>query len=201
MSVTLSNSDAISYLFIAFLGFIILRRAYLLTHGVPVSTARVVVLPAFYALLYIAELAAIGLVAPGSSLATPTYLSFAVDAALLVVGTWVAYEYTLRHLETYRAPGETAWSYRMSALLPVAYVALFFARVAIETAVLNETPLEFPTAKALAGVSILALYSLFLVDALWGLSTGFLIGRSVAVYREWQKHLDAGAPDASSSLP
>jgi hypothetical protein len=201
MTIVISNTDAVAYLFVAVFGFIILRRAYLLTQGTRISTTRLLILPAFYLIIYAAEMAAIGFAGAGSSVSGQVYLSFVLDGALLAAGAFVAFGYTLRHLEIYQAPGETAWSYRMNALLPVVYVALFLARVAIETAVLNEAPFAVPAPGALAGVSSIALYSLFVVDALWGLSTGFLLGRSLAVYREWQEHLARPNPTAGALPP
>ncbi|MGA9839294.1 MAG: hypothetical protein WBF81_07700 [Thermoplasmata archaeon] len=198
MTPALSSSDAFAYVIVAVLGFIILRRAYFLTQGTRVSTGRLVILPIFYLLIYAAELAATGFAGAGSSAATPVYLSFVGDGALVVAGVFLAFQYTLRHLTIYQRPGETAWSYRMNALLPVIYVVLFFVRVAIETALLGEGPFTFPAPGALDGISAFALYSLLAVNALWGLSTGFLIGRSAAVYREWQQHL---ASPGSSAAP
>jgi hypothetical protein len=201
MSIVVSPSTVEAYGIVAIFGFIILRRAYLLTHGARVNVARILFLPALYIVVYAAELAAIGYGAVGSSVANPVYISFALDGALLAVGVFLSYGYTLRHVELYRAPGETAWWYRMNPLLPVVYVVLFFARTAIEAVVLNLSPFAFPSAAALAAVSPLALYSLFVVDALWGLSTGFLLGRSVAVYHAWQEKLAVPPAAARSALP
>jgi hypothetical protein len=200
MSVVISNQAATTYLLVAVLGFIILRRAYLMTKGTDVSVGRLVAFPAFYLVIYAAELAAIGFAAVGSSAATQVYLSFGADAALILLGVFLAYGYTLRHVEIYQEPGESAWSYRMSALLPVIYVVLFLVRVVIETVVLNESPFSFPAPGSLDGISSLALYLLFVVDALWGLSTGFLIGRSAAVYHEWQQHRASNNQSASAPL-
>jgi hypothetical protein len=201
MSVGLSQQTAIAYLFIALIALLVVRRALLLTRGMPIGLGRLVVLPAFYVVIYVAELAAIGVGGVGSTVATPLYVSYGVDAALVVVGTFVAYGYTLRHLHIYQPEGQTTWNYRMNPLLPVVYVVLFIVRVGIETAILNESPLAFPTAGALAGVSAFALYSLFLVDALWGLSTGFLVGRSVAVYHAWREKTASPQSSPGPALP
>ncbi|MGI0130358.1 MAG: hypothetical protein ACREDE_00480 [Thermoplasmata archaeon] len=201
MSAPISNATAIQYFVIALVGLLILRRTYRLTQGVPIGTGRLVALPAFYVAIYVAELASIGLGGAGPAIMGELYGSFALDAALLVVGGIVAYGYSLRHLEIYRAPGETAWSYRMNPLLPIVYVVLFFARVGIETVVLNQSPFAVVGPGALAGVSAFALSALFAVDALWGLSTGFLIGRSAAVYHAWRGRLADSTPAAGPALP
>lgn len=199
MSVVLSSSAVYAYVFVALIGFIILRRAWVMTHGAPVSVTRLVVLPILYILIYVGELAAVGYGAFGTSFANQVWAAFGADVVLFAVGVWVAYGYTLAHVRVYRNEGDTAWMYRLNAVLPVLYVVLFFARTAIETVVLSLSPFEFPTAATFVGISPLSLYLLFAVDALWGLSTGFLLGRSAGVYHEWQQKLAAAptAPDAA----
>lgn len=201
MSVGISQQAAIGYLFAALVGLLILRRTLRLTRGATVSAGRLLLLPALYVVVYVAELAAIGFGGGGSSVTTPLYVSYGVDATLVVVGTVAAFRYTLRHLQIYRANGETEWSYRMNPLLPVVYVVLFFVRIAMETVILNESPFAFPAAGALAGISAVALFTLFAIDALWGLSTGFLAGRSAAVYHEWRKKLVEPGPAPGTALP
>jgi len=194
----ISQSEVAGYLFVVILGLIILRRSWRLTHGAPVTTGRLVAIPVLYVLLYGITLATIGVTAVGTSLATLTFASFAADAALVAVGFVVAYRYTARNVHLYQADGQSQWSYRLSPLLPVIYVVLFFVRTGIETAILNESPFSFPTASMFLGVSTLALALLFSVDALWGFSTGLLVGRSAAVYHLWQQKLAAPpAPLAS----
>ena len=199
MSVVLSTSALYAYGFVALLGFIILRRAYVMTKGAPVSVGRLVVLPIIYVLLYVAELAAIGYGAIGTNLTNQVYIAFGADAVLFAAGVLIAYRYTLTHVKIYRNTTDTAWMYRLNAVLPVVYVVLFFARTAIETVVLGLSPFDYPTAATFVGISPFSLYLLFAVDAMWGLSTGFLLGRSAGVYHEWQQELAAHptAPDAT----
>lgn len=199
MTPPLSQGALFPYFFIALIGLIILRGAYRVTQGVRVVIARLVVIPVIYIVLYVAELSAVALAGSTASIAPAILGSSAVDAVLVVVGALLAYQYALRHVELYRVEGDPAWRYRMSAIIPIVYVSLFFARVALETAVLGESPLAFPSAGAFNGISPYALYTFFAVDALWGLSTGFLIGRSAAVYHTWRARLRN--PPAPSSSP
>ncbi|MGA8542747.1 MAG: hypothetical protein WB947_04315 [Thermoplasmata archaeon] len=201
MSAMVSQPTIAAYAFVAIFGLIVLRRAYTLTHGTQVSEGRLLVLPALYILIYAGELAAIDYGAIGSSVANQVYISFGLDAVLFAVGVFVSYGYTLRHVQLYRAEGETAWSYRLNPLLPVVYVVLFFVRTAIEAAVLNLSPFAHPSATALAAISLFSLYTLFAIDAMWGLSTGFLIGRNAAVYHEWQEKLGPPASARGTALP
>ena len=196
-----SQSELLAYGFVLLLGFFILRRSYRLTQGVPLSSVRLVLLPVVYVLLYVAELASISFVGVVSSIAPLTYVSLGVDGALLALGVVLSYLYTLRHVEIYPTPGQSGWSYRMNAFLPVLYVVLFFARVGIEAVVLGLSPFEFPTAASLTGLPTLSLLAFAIVDALWGLSTGFLVGRSAAAWHVWQGRLAGEKVSTAAPLP
>lgn len=188
------------YVVVALFGLFLLRRAYRMTQGVPVSAARLAVMPAFYVLVYAAELAGTWFAGTATGRAELTYVGLAADVVLLAVGTWVAHRITTAHVELYQPAPGGPWYYRLRPLLPVLYVLLFFVRAGIETAIIGIAPFEFPSAAQFAGISPLALYALFTVDALWGLTTGFLIGRSAAVYGAWQRakrNLPAQAPLSS----
>jgi hypothetical protein len=141
--------------------------------------------------------------AVGSSVANEVFAAFGADVALLLVGFFVAYGHTLRHLQLYRDPGALDWSYRLNSTLPVIYVVLFFLRTGLEAAFLNVGPFGVPSASQLAGVSPWSLYLLIAVDAMWGLSTGFLVGRNFAVYNAWQRKLAEGpsAVPQDAALP
>jgi hypothetical protein len=186
---SLSQADLAGYAFVALLGFIILRRTYAMTQGVRATTVRLTVLPAIYVALYVAELAGLWYVGTGSGQPWLRGAALAADGVLVVVGVALAYRATRRTVHLYRPDEDPEWHYRVRPLLSVLYVALFFVRVGIETVVLGESPLAIPTAAQLDSLSSFALYSLFLVDALWGLTTGFLVGRSAAVYTAWQEAL------------
>jgi hypothetical protein len=203
MSVQISQATAVGYAFVALFGLIVLRRAYMMTNGVPASAGRLLVLPGFYVLVFVGLMTAILYGAIGSSVADQVYAAFGADMALVVAGTFVAYGYTLRHVHLYKSPGAVDWSYRLNALLPVVYVVLFFVRTGLEAVILGLSPFDVPSATQLAGVSPWTLYVLFAVDAMWGLSTGFLVGRSAAVYNAWQRKLSEGSSPVPSnaSLP
>ncbi|HTW39986.1 MAG TPA: hypothetical protein VMF04_03930 [Thermoplasmata archaeon] len=200
MSVQISQATIAAYAFVAIFGLIILRRAYLVTHGTRATVGRLLVLPVFYILIFAGLMVAVLYGAVGSSVADQVYAAFGVDIALLLAGSFVAYGYAQRRVHLYRDPGATDWNYRLNSLLPVIYVVLFFARTGLETAFLGISPFDVPSAAQLASTSLWTLYVLFAVDAMWGLSTGFLVGRNAAVYNSWQRKLaeatGASPPDA-----
>jgi hypothetical protein len=191
-----SELEVEGYLVVALFGLFLLRRTYRMTQGVPAGAFRLAVLPAVYLGLYVFELTGIWIAGAGSGHSDLTLLTFGADAALVAGGTGIAYRITSRHVELYRPTGEVAWFYRLKPLLPVLYVVLFTARVAIETVVVGISPFALPTAAQFNSISPTALDALFVVDALWGLTTGFLIGRSAAVYRAWRRAEKSPAADA-----
>jgi hypothetical protein len=201
MSIQISQATIAAYAFVAIFGLIILRRAYMMTHGTPATAGRLLFLPCFYVFLFAVFMLAVVYGAVGSSVANLVYGAFAADVVLLLIGVFMAYGYTLRHVHLYREPGALDWSYRLNAVLPVIYVVLFFLRTGLEAVLLGISPFAIPSASQLAGASPWSLYVLFAVDAMWGLSTGFLVGRNAAVYRSWQRKLTEGAgavpPDAT----
>jgi hypothetical protein len=191
------QGEVFAFFLVAIFGLIILRRAYSITQGVTVSAGRLLILPVIYVGLYGAELAALALSSGPANLELEVYASLTLDAALVAVGAVIAYGYTRRHVELYRNEGDPQWSYRLGALLPVVYVVLFVVRVVLETVILGEIPFAVPAPSALAGVPPLSLYILFVVDGLWGVSTGFLLGRNVGVYEEWRAREAGPLPHAA----
>ncbi|MFY9717606.1 MAG: hypothetical protein WAK40_06710 [Thermoplasmata archaeon] len=175
------------YVILALFGLFLLRRTYRMTQGVPAGTGRLVILPVFYVALYTAELAGTWFAGIGSGRAELTYFALAADAVMLAIGTAVSYRVTSRHVELYQPTSGGAWYYRLRPLLPVLYLVLFFARAVIQTVIVGTTPFGFPTTAQFDTITPIALYALFTVDALWGLTTGFLIGRSGAVYGAWKR--------------
>ncbi len=194
MSISPAQSEG--YLIVALFGLFVLRAGFRLMNGVPARTGRLLVLPGLYIAIFVAELAGVWFAGTGSGIAELTYVALAADIALVGVGILLAYRYTERTVELYRPDGETRWFYRLSPLLPVLYVALFFVRVGIETVILGEAPFSIPTVAQFDTISTVSLYTLFAVDALWGLTTGFLVGRNAAVYRKWQARLESGSSAA-----
>ncbi len=199
MTATLSQPEIEGLVVVAILGFVILRRTVLLIYGVPATTGRLVFLSGLYGLLYAIELVSVAYAGVGSGRGNLAAIALAADLTLVLVGVAIAYPLTRRHVEMYRPPGDARWHYRLKPLLPVVYVALFFVRAGLEVAIVGQSPFTFPTAAEFDALSTVALTTLFVVDALWGLTTGFLLGRNSAVYVEWRRH--ERAPPAATPLP
>lgn len=189
------------YFLVALISIIILRRTYSLTRGTPVRTTRLVILPVIYVALYVSELAGIWYAGAGSSQTNLLYAGFGADVVLLIVGTLVAERLTRPHVELYQPAPDGDWWYRLRPFLPILYVVLFVVRIGLEAAVIGESPFSVPTPAQYDAFTPVELYSLFAVDALWGLTTGFLIGRSWAVYALWKSRTAAAPPASGTALP
>jgi hypothetical protein len=196
VSVVLSQQDILGLAVVAIFGVIILRRTALLIYGVPATTGRLVFLSGLYGLFYGIELLSVAYAGIGSGRGEVAAFALTADLLLVGVGIAVAYPLTRRHVVLYQTPGDPRWFYRLRPLLPVVYVVLFFIRAGLEVAIVGESPFTFPSASEFDALSTVALATLFVVDALWGLTTGFLLGRNAAVYGEWQRHERSASPSA-----
>jgi hypothetical protein len=177
----LANPVILGYLFVGLFALLVLRRAYWMMKGTPVRYATLIFLPIFYVLIYAVELSGVLYAGLSSSISGEAAAALSVDVALVLVGVLVAYRYVQQHVELFRPEGANRLYYRLSPLLPIVYVALFVVRVAIGAAILNESPFAFPTPAAIVALSPALRYVFFAVDAVWGFSTGLLLGRSAGV--------------------
>lgn len=194
----LSSADGFALALVALIGLVILRRAVLMMSGAPVSLARLAAFPAFYVLFYALGLLTIAAVAGGRGI--ESLLGLGADLALVVAGVALGYLWTRAHVQLYRPPGATAWYYRLGPALPVLYVVLFFVRTGLEIGVVGQTPFVFPTAAQIDALSTLAWLTLLTVDAIWGWTTGLLLGRSVGVYRAWRARLSGPSTEGAPAL-
>jgi hypothetical protein len=162
------------------LGLLVLlmaRRTYLMVRGAPVRPGRLAVFAAFYVGLFVLTLAA-------TSVGTPWYL-YALDGAILLAASGLATGYVRDHVHLERRPPAQEWYYRLHPWVPLSYMVLFVSRIAIALWVLGPSAIGFAVAPAVSlppGAALL----LDVVDALFGLSTGILVGRSVGVYLAYE---------------
>ncbi len=150
-------------LVLALLLLIMARRTYVMVRGAPVRPGRLAVFAAFYVALFALTLAA-------TSVGTPWYF-YALDASILVVAAILATEYIRGHVHLERRPPNQEWYYRLHPWVPVSYMVLFVARIAIALWVLGPSAIDFSFAPAVT-LSPFAALLLGIVDALFGLSTG-----------------------------
>jgi hypothetical protein len=120
-----------------------------------------------------------------------------LDLLLLAIGIVPAYRYTTRTTTLERAPSGL-WSYRGRLAVPTAWLAFFLLRYGVELQLLGRIYLLAPSAPSSVPLPTYAA-ALVLVDALFSLSTGLVMGHSLAIYRAYRRR--RSAPDLSPVPP
>jgi hypothetical protein len=197
MAFTLSGADESALVFLALIVLIIGRRVAMMVRGAPVRTERILATAVLFSALFVLVLA--------ESYFQVPWWTYAIDAAVLAVTIVLTIGYVRRHVVFEQRDG--AWYYRLHPVIVVAYLVLFVVRLALDLVVLGINPFAPPTSgPALAGTTLVLVA---VVDALFSLSTGLLIGRSVGVVLEYRAKTAAGTlptpppppPPAASPLP
>jgi hypothetical protein len=157
---------------------LIVRRSYAMTRGVPYSGFRLSFVAGLILFLWaVTELE--------STFLTPWAVPYliALDIAILI-GTSLAFTPVAERMtEAYRAPSGR-WSYRIGFSLAALFVGAFVIRLSVAI-------LLFPSSLAFGSPSggfppIQQQIVLGVVDALFSLSAGLLVARSIGIHRKWQ---------------
>jgi hypothetical protein len=178
--------------FEAIIAVVILARSIRNYRGRPLSVALLVSFPALTVLLWLSAEAATAFSIPWTY---PWWIL--LDGGVVALGALLTVPFARRLVKVYRAPDGT-WMYRYHLGLIAFYLSSWVARVAL-AAYFDPSSLEFtPTSgPPLSAVSSEAMQ---LVEGLFSLSTGLVIGRSVGTYRLYQEAL-AHSPSAPPPLP
>jgi hypothetical protein len=158
------------------IALLVVRRSYAMTQGVPYSSARLLILPVLLLVLWsVTELESI--------LLTPWAVPYllALDAGLVVATAYAFTGIAERATEVSAAPAG-GWSYRIGFALAALFVGAFVVRLAV-VVTLFPSALEFgsPVAGFPPVQQQLALGG---IDALFSVSVGLLVGRSVGIARK-----------------
>jgi hypothetical protein len=173
--------------------------AWRIRKGIRVRLWFVALLAVFYELLFLVVLEEVlrlpwGRVAPAAAL---------LDLIVFAVGLVPGYRYTLR-TTTFERTTSGHWVYRGGLALPVAWLALFLFRYAVELALLGRVYLFTPAYTHTVAVPTYAA-ALILVDALFSVSTGLVMGEAVGIWwgyhRERRQGPASSGPNALSSAP
>lgn len=162
----------------AIVALVVARRSYSLTRGVPYSAARLIALPALVLVLWGASEAE-------SVLLTPWALPYllVLDVAILVLATLTFTRVAERRTEVYRdAAG--GWMYRIGFSLAGLFLGVYVVRLALAI-VLFPSSLEFgapPGGYPPQPQQVV----LGVIDALFSLSVGLLLGRSLGSARKYK---------------
>jgi len=157
---------------------LIARRSYAMTQGVTYSGPRLIILPALIVVLWaLSELESI--------LLTPWALPFLIvlDLVILVLAALAFTGVAERMTVVERGPAG-GWTYRIGFSLAALFVGAFIVRVAV-AALLFPSSLEFGSPPGgfppIQQQTVLAI-----IDALYSMSAGLLVGRSLGIHRKVQ---------------
>lgn len=168
---------------VAIVVFVFVRRIRASLRGTRLSEGRLFGYAAFIGAIFaLTTIAGITIL--------PWY-SFVLDVTIGAVLGVVSYRHVQERVVIERV-GPDRWIYRLGPLLPIVYLVLFVTRLALDLVVLNIQP--FGTSVLPASLSPTTVAVFLLVDVLFAASTGLSIGRSVGVYREWQRRRTRPAP-------
>jgi len=183
--------------FLVLIVAILARRAYLMVHGARYAPARLFGFSGFYTLLY-ALVAFPTLFAAVSAWGTVAYLLLVPYLAVPLAAAGFSAPYVRRIVRFERREGG-AWYYQVPWLIPVLYLGLFVLRFALEILLFGPSVISsfFQPTSVPTGLILL----LVGVDLLLGASTGFLIGRSIGVYRAGQDLPGAAVHEGAAPLP
>ena len=118
----------------------------------------------------------------------------------MVGSSFLASSYFGMHVDLERRPPDHAWHYRLRAWVPLTYLALFVVRIGVAFWVLGPSALSFAPAPPVA-LSFAQELLLWMVDALFAVSTGLLVGRSVGVWLEYRAVIERERSSRSEPLP
>jgi hypothetical protein len=111
-----------------------------------------------------------------------------LDLVLFTVGIVPGFRYALR-TTTFERTAAGKWVYRGKIAIPVAWLALFLFRYAVELALLGHVYLLTPIYTHAVTIPTFVA-ALIAVDALFAASTGLVMGESVAIW--WAYHVEVG---------
>ena len=157
---------------------LVVRRSYWMAKGVRFTLGRLVVLPALLLVLW-------AFTALESVLLTPWALPYliALDTAVVVVTTLLFAGVAERATELYRGPsGE--WYYRIGFAIAALFLVVYLVRLALTLLLFPQaldigvTPPGYPPESQQVVLAV--------IDALFSMSVGLLIARSIGIYRHWR---------------
>ena len=157
---------------------LIVRRSYAMTQGVPFSSLRLVVLPALILALWgFSELESIFL--------TPWALPYLIvlDLAILIV-TALAFTPVAERMTQMQREPPGGWSYRIGFSLAALFVGAFVIRLTVAL-VLFPSSLEFGSPPG-GFPPMQQQVVLGVIDALYSVSAGLLVARSIGIHRKWR---------------
>jgi hypothetical protein len=191
MTTGLTNSDLTTLVFVALFVLLIGRRVVMMVRGAPVRPERMFAFAILFTALLILVL--------GTSLSQLPLWTFGLDAIAAVAAAVSATIGVRRRVVFELRNG--VWYYRVGVGILILYLALFVTRLALDAVVLGVDPFALmpPSAGSLTSV---AGKTVAIINGLFAVSTGLLVGRTIGIYLEYRKRLAEGpSPATASPLP
>jgi len=174
---TYNSAELTAILIQVVIVLIIIRRAYAMTKGVPYSPIRLLVLPVLILILWgVSELESV--------LLTPWALPYLIvlDVAILI-GSVVAFTPVAERMTHVERDASGSWSYRIGFSLAALFAGAFVIRLSLAVA-LFPSSLEFGSSPGGFPPSAQQIV-LGGIDALFSMSAGLLVARSVGIQHKW----------------
>ncbi len=174
-----------SLVLVLFVILLVVRRTIATARGARLRPSRLAVYSGFVVFVFVLTLLA-------GITAVPWY-TLPIDAAVGVAAGFAGVAYTRRRVKVHEAaPG--VWIYRLGWLIPLVYAGLFATRLALDLFLLDLNP--FGGSLPSASVSSTTVVALAVVDALFALSTGLLVGRNIGVFEAYRRVRTAPLPSS-----
>jgi hypothetical protein len=169
---------------------LVIRRSYAMAKGVPYSVVRLAVLPVLIGVIW-------GLTELESVLLTPWAVPYlmVLDLAILLGSSWGFIGVAERMTHVGRDPSGTV-SYRIGFSLAALFVIVFLVRISLALT-LFPSSLEFgspPGGYPPVGQQVV----LAAIDALFSVSVGLLVARSIGIRRRVRAHEMSAAGGTSA---
>lgn len=176
-SVTTYSSPELGAVFAQFvIVLFIVRRSYAMSQGVPFSVRRLAVAPGLILILWtLSELESI--------LLTPWAVPYlvTVDVTIVIVAT-LAFSRITEGMTEVKQGASGEWSFRIGISIAMLYLGVFLVRLTL-TVILFPSSLEFGSTPG-GFPPLPQQIALGVIDAIYSVSTGLLLGRSMGIARK-----------------
>lgn len=182
-ALVLTNADATTLVFVAIFALLIGRRVVLMVRGAPVRPERMFA----FALLFVA----IFVLVIATSITQLPLWTYGLDA-IVAAAAGVAATIGVRQRVVFEFR-HGLWYYKLGVGILVLYLVLFVARLALDAVVLGVDPFA-SMPPSVGSLTSLDGKTVAIINGLFAVSTGLLVGRTVGVYLEYRKRLAEGPP-------
>ncbi|MGI0053858.1 MAG: hypothetical protein ACRECR_06365, partial [Thermoplasmata archaeon] len=170
-AITAASPSTSELVIFALIAVILVRRIYLMQAGSRVSSGRLFAFTGLYVALFALTI--------GTTVALLPLYGTVADLIVLAVSAALVLPHTRGAVRFDRRP-DGYWYYRVGSAIIVSYVVLLLVRWGVEFGLLGIDPLVYPP--PISSLTAFQVGLLEVVDLLFAVSTGLLLGRNLGVY-------------------